>query len=353
MGRTKRAQMTPSTPRTQGNNPHPSIRSYLHTPGDLLTQEELSNMAPSSPSSTLSEEVPNTGTNGTAAPAPDWYALYASLPKKEDFHSLLEEVKTTLHTEISALGSSITALETRVQALESRRPDLPCPALAATTAQAKQIQDLRLHIEDLDNRSRRHNIRVRGCRETDPPEDTRAILTPLFNRILNRPRDARIPIDRAHRALKPKPPPGAPPRDIICHIPDFQLKEEIMRKARTERSWRHEGQTVELYNDLSHLTLQARRALRPLTTAMQEAQIRYRWQFPFALTARRDDTEATIRSPQDVQAFQEALGLPQMPIADWTNCPMNERFTGRPTRRHIQQGPNAEFTSLQQASPEE
>ncbi|CAH2278302.1 Hypothetical predicted protein [Pelobates cultripes] len=250
MGRTKRAQMTPSTPRTQGNNPHPSIRSYLHTPGDLLTQEELSNMAPSSPSSTLSEEVPNTGTNGTAAPAPDWYALYASLPKKEDFHSLLEEVKTTLHTEISALGSSITALETRVQALESRRPDLPCPALAATTAQAKQIQDLRLHIEDLDNRSRRHNIRVRGCRETDPPEDTRAILTPLFN-------------------------------------------------------------------------------------------------------PRRDDTEATIRSPQDVQAFQEALGLPQMPIADWTNCPMNERFTGRPTRRHIQQGPNAEFTSLQQASPEE
>ncbi|CAH2301222.1 Hypothetical predicted protein [Pelobates cultripes] len=81
---------------------------------------------------------------------------------------------------------------------------------------------------------------------------------------------------------------------------------------------------------------------------MQEAQIRYRWQFPFALTAWRDDTEATIRSPQDVQAFQEALGLPQMPIADWTNCPINERFTGRPTRRHIQQGPNAEFTSLQE-----
>ncbi|CAH2277907.1 Hypothetical predicted protein [Pelobates cultripes] len=178
-----------------------------------------------------------------APPAMDWYALFTSLPKKEDFQSLLEEVKTMLRTEISALGTSLTALEARVQTLESQSPDLHCPAVTTTKAQVKQIQDLRLHVEDLDKRSRRHNIR--------------------------------------------------------------------------------------------------------------EAQIRYRWQFPFALTARRGNTEATIRIPRDIQAFQEALDLLQTPILDWTNCPVNERSAGSPVHRNIQQGPDTDYTPLQQAEPEE
>ncbi|CAH2283695.1 Hypothetical predicted protein, partial [Pelobates cultripes] len=91
MGRTKRAQMTPSMPRTQGNSSHPSIRSYLHTPGDFLSQEEASNMAPSSLSSTLSEEYQRTESGWPAPQTPDWYILFTSLPKKEDFQSLLDE----------------------------------------------------------------------------------------------------------------------------------------------------------------------------------------------------------------------------------------------------------------------
>ncbi|CAH2282898.1 Hypothetical predicted protein [Pelobates cultripes] len=86
---------------------------------------------------------------------------------------------------------------------------------------------------------------------------------------------------------------------------------------------------------------------------MQEAQIRYRWQFLFALTARRGNTEATIRTPQDIQAFQKALDLPQTYIIDWTNCPLNERLTGRPIRRNIQQGLNTDFATLQQVEPDE
>ncbi|CAH2316644.1 Hypothetical predicted protein [Pelobates cultripes] len=169
MGRTRRAQMTPSTPRRQGNNPHPSIRSYLHTPGDLLSQDEASNMAPSSPGSMMSEDGPSIGSSMPSPPAPDWYALFTSLPKKEDFQSLLEEVKTKLRMEISTLGTSLTALEARV---ESQGPDLHCLAVMTTKTQVKQIQDLHLHVEYLDNRS--HNIRVRGCRESDNPDDTRA-----------------------------------------------------------------------------------------------------------------------------------------------------------------------------------
>ncbi|CAH2324658.1 Hypothetical predicted protein [Pelobates cultripes] len=135
----------------------------------------------------------------------------------------------------------------------------------------RQLMDLQLHVEDLDNRSRRNNIRVRGLRET---ENLRETLTSLFNIILNRPLEARLYIDRAHRTLRPKPPPTPLPRDVICYIQDIQLKEDIIKGARTERTWRYKGQNVELYNDLSHLTLQTRRALRPVTTILQEHHLR-------------------------------------------------------------------------------
>ncbi|CAH2306732.1 Hypothetical predicted protein [Pelobates cultripes] len=272
MGRTKRGTMTPTTPRTQGEGPSASIRSYLHTPGILTSHHEASNMAPSSPGSTVSEDslLTAAGSRDQGTPTPDWYALFTFLPKK-DLQLIVQEVKTTLRTEIASLRTSLQDLEGRVTALEKAGPTMQ--VLQPTHTYDRQLTDLRLHVEDLDNRSRRNNIRIRGLREPIGPEDLRETLIPLFNLILHRPPEARLKIDRVHRALRPKPPPSAPPRDVICYIQDTQLKEEIMQAARTERSWRYKGQTVELYNDLSHLTLQTRRALRPITTLLQEHQI--------------------------------------------------------------------------------
>ncbi|CAH2301031.1 Hypothetical predicted protein [Pelobates cultripes] len=308
MGRTKRTQMTPSTPRTQGEALSASIRAYLCTAGILASQHEASNMAPSSPSSTISEDSQQPTDLRDSSP-PDW---------------------TTLRTEITTLRSSLSALEGRVEALETAGTPAPSNTQKTPDTQSRQITDLRLHVEDLDNRSRRHNIRVRGLQESQGPEDLKDALIPIFiNSPMNRPPEARLYIDRAHHTLHPKPPPSALPRDVICHIQNFQLKEAIMKAARSERTWRIGRHRVELYNNLSHITLQTRRALRPVTTALQDQQIRYRRQLPFSLVARKGTMEATIRTPEDVPIFLEALGLPPIQIRDWTNCPLNDRLMSR------------------------
>ncbi|CAH2310621.1 Hypothetical predicted protein [Pelobates cultripes] len=286
MGRTKRSTMTPTTPRMQGEGPSASIHSYLHTPGLLASHHEASNMAPSSPGSTVSEDslLTAAGPRDQGNPTPDWYALFTSLPKKEDLQSIVQEVKTTLRTEIASLSTSLQDLEGRVTALENAGPTMQVHH--PNHSYDRQLTDL-------------------------PPE-------------------ARLYIDRVHRALRPKPPPLAPSQDVICYIQDTQLKEDIMKEARRERSWRYKGQTVELYNDLSHLTLQTRRALRPITTLLQGDQIRYRWHFLFTLTARNDNIEASIRLPADVPILLNTLRLPATPVMDWTDCTLNERYLGRP-----------------------
>ncbi|CAH2327788.1 Hypothetical predicted protein [Pelobates cultripes] len=73
------------TPTTQSEGLSATIRSYLHTPGLLASHHKASNMAPSSPGSTVSEDslLSAAGSRDKGNPTPDWYALFTSLPKKK------------------------------------------------------------------------------------------------------------------------------------------------------------------------------------------------------------------------------------------------------------------------------
>ncbi|CAH2283983.1 Hypothetical predicted protein, partial [Pelobates cultripes] len=51
------------------------------------------------------------------------------------------------------------------------------------------------------------------------------------------------------------------PRDIICCLDNFTLKEDILRRARLMGTIRIENQMISIYQDLSRYTLQARKAL--------------------------------------------------------------------------------------------
>ncbi|CAH2283422.1 Hypothetical predicted protein [Pelobates cultripes] len=90
-----------------------------------------------------------------------------------------------------------------------------------------------------------------------------------------------------------------------------------MRAARTQSTMRYEDSQISLYQDLSTLTLDARRALKPLTSLMQEKRIPYRWGFPFSLQAKVDNQWHVLRWPNDIPCFLQAVGLPTIPIPNW------------------------------------
>ncbi|KAM8966314.1 mitogen-activated protein kinase 15 [Pelodytes ibericus] len=114
--------------------------------------------------------------------------------------------------------------------------------------------------------------------------------------VIERPKP--IMMDRAHRALRPRGPPGSVPRDVICRIVDFGLKEQIMKRAREIGYLAYEGTQITFFNDLSDLTLQARRALRPLASLLQERNI-CSWGYPFCLNVRTSEGVYSVRYHQD------------------------------------------------------
>ncbi|CAH2327817.1 Hypothetical predicted protein, partial [Pelobates cultripes] len=207
------------------------------------------------------------------------------------------------HSSLDRIGEEIRS----IAASMATKTDL----LTLTTT----IQDA-LHLEDLDNRGRRCNIRVRGVPETAGGENATEVLSGLFKMLLQEEAPECFEFERAHRAARPRSIEDGP-RDLICCLHSFPVKELIMRKARERPEWTYRNSQVSLYNDLSPLTLEARRALKPVTTALRDRHIDYKWGFPFALLARHQDSWISARWPAEIPRFLETLDLPPIQITNW------------------------------------
>lgn len=95
-----------------------------------------------------------------------------------------------------------------------------------------QLRDLQRYVEDLDNCRRRHNLHVCGLPESVDRDQLLPNVVGIFSNLLDRTPTTPIDLERIHRSLRPKRRESDPPKVIVCCLVDFQLKEEILRKAR-------------------------------------------------------------------------------------------------------------------------
>ncbi|XP_071987838.1 uncharacterized protein [Engystomops pustulosus] len=253
-----------------------------------------------------------------SAPAPYWHTHLQNLPTKEDFKSLITEVKEAFKSEISEVRRDIQCMTQKIDELETAQADSRrqiSHTQHTLHSQSVALQDMARHLEDLDNRGRRNNIRVRGIPEVEGKEDISTTLQALFSTLLGEP-ETQVKLDRANRALRPKT-LGGNPRDVICCVHDFGLKERIMSAARKNKNFNFNGDAIQLYQDLSGITLQKRRVLRPLLDILRENGISYRWNFPFALSATKDGITATLTVIEELQEFCGIWNIPTPRLDDW------------------------------------
>lgn len=237
-----------------------------------------------------------------------------------DMTEIAADIKNSFSTAITDLKADILMLTEQMSTNEraGRRRDRAIARIdTIIDSHSLHLITMNRQLEDLDNRGRRNNIRVRGVPESITTEQIRPALTSIFNNLTDRPAESPIEFDRAHRALKPKPPEEAPPRDIICHLPNFTLKEEILQRARQNDAIIFNDKEILLFQDLSPITLKNRRALKPLLEVLKEKNISYRWKFPFALQATFQGKHFFLRTPDDLTTFYENLHMEYIPLPDW------------------------------------
>uniref|UniRef100_A0A8C5W8K9 Uncharacterized protein n=1 Tax=Leptobrachium leishanense TaxID=445787 RepID=A0A8C5W8K9_9ANUR len=319
-----RGKKPPSDPQTPVRPPRAATRPL---DGYLLPAARL---ASCSPAPKMVDATPSTtGHDPSAAIAKlelRLQSILAGMPTKTDLADMLTDLHASVRRDVEEVRGEVTDLGGRVTRLEQTVAEQP----PATREHPAAYSELRRLVDDVDNWGRRNNLRIRGLKEMDPPEQLEELLCRFFNEVLGRAPASPIELNRAHRALRPRPQEGEPPRDVICNFASYRLKDQLMKHTRNARKWDFEGQSLELYHDLTPFTLAARRHLRPITQALTQRHIPYRWGFPLALTVRIDGTTHSICCPRDVPDFVATLHLPPMEVLDWERA--ESRRPGRQAR---------------------
>lgn len=106
--------------------------------------------------------------------------------------------------------------------------------------------------EELDNYTRRNNLRVYGVKEGSETGDMVQWTGTFLREITGIPADHPLHIERAHRSLQQRPTDdNAPTRSLVVRFVNYQHKEQVLAKAWSMKNLQYEGKRIYIYHDFS------------------------------------------------------------------------------------------------------
>lgn len=142
-------------------------------------------------------------------------------------------LEETHRRDIQEVREDVSALANRVSTGEASFSTLENPVSELERSQDHHRDTaitLQLHLEDVEDQSRRNNLRLRGLPETIEAESLGETVQEMFRTILDDPAGS-IDIDQAHRALGPRSSDPGRPRDVVCRLFRYPQKDAILRRV--------------------------------------------------------------------------------------------------------------------------
>lgn len=235
--------------------------------------------------------------------------IEAPILQIEEAHNKdIQEVREDLHI----VENRVTSGETRISTLEERMQAME----QSQHAHLLEAQEMKLHLEEMEDRSRRNNLRLWGIPEATGQEDLAATATAIFQGLLDNP-PPHLEIDRIHRTLGPKSTDPARPCDVLCRLHRYAQKETLLRKAWDQGEVEFDGAHIQILPDLSRATLQRRAMLKPVLELTRNLGCTYRWGYPLAVIFRTDRASFTLRTTADLPALFDFLGTEPIQVPNW------------------------------------
>lgn len=200
---------------------------------------------------------------------------------KEEIFAKMDGVAAKLHMEISSandeLKASIEPLQRLVDTHEETINDLKLSANdhsdrlneleAKVSTLTAQVTSLDGKCEELENRSRRNNIRLIGIPENSEGPKVTDFVANMLQESLGL--DEKPMLDRAHRALREKPKPGAPPRPIVARVHFFHTRSMILQRAGEASPLLYNGKRIFIFPDFTSSVAKKRAAFGPVKRSLR------------------------------------------------------------------------------------
>ena len=217
----------------------------------------------------------------------------------------IKDIKATVEViegKISSLSSRMDEAEERVAELESAADT----SKQQVSALQETVQRLQEHVEDLDNRGRRCNVKILGIPELKEGNDMIQFLQREIPTML----ECQFPtleMQRAHRI--PTGPPrreqreGGQPRPVIINFLRYQVKEEILRAAREKGQIVWQGSKLMFFPDFSKKTMERRASFKQVKSDLRNRGVEYMLRFPATLEIKHDGARHRFTSPEEASEF--------------------------------------------------
>lgn len=228
---------------------------------------------------------------------------------RAEFIAELRSSHERLTTSINSLNSKVRDIETAATDMDRRIAELEttCKTLDSENRRIKEKMD------DLENRSRRNNLRIIGIPEGAEGSQPTMFMESFFTELFGASKLPSPPeIERAHRAPIPKPQPGAQSRPMLVRFLRFQAKEEILRLSRQQGQLLYKNSRVHIFPDLSAELRNRRNEFKSVKLKLHEAGLKFRMQYPARLIFSFDGSAHKFDSAAEASSFLNATVLPAL-----------------------------------------
>lgn len=217
----------------------------------------------------------------------------------------LETSVGEIKQQMEKLDKRLTTVEHRVSNAEDRsiRHERALGYLLRREARLTAKQD------DMENRLRRNNIRVYGIPEEAEGKEMVPFMVEFFRTTLTLKDDVEIKLERALRAIAPKPKTKASTRSIIVRFLDFSVKQAVLQQAWKQRDITFQGQKVYFDQDYSPDVQRKRKQVREVIKRLREKNIKAQSAYPAQLKVFLDTGVKVFPSLLEAQSFLKELGV--------------------------------------------
>uniref|UniRef100_A0A5F8GFH3 L1 transposable element RRM domain-containing protein n=1 Tax=Monodelphis domestica TaxID=13616 RepID=A0A5F8GFH3_MONDO len=202
----------------------------------------------------------------------------------------------------------IQSLRTRVKQLESNDLTRQQDTIKQNKKNEKieeNVKHLIHKTDDLENRSRRDNLRIIGLPED---HDKRKSLDIILEEIIqeNCPeileQEGKVEIERIHRSPPVFNLQLTTPRNVIAKFKNNQMKGQVLQAAK-KKPFRYNGNTVRITQDLSASTLTDRKPWNTIFRKARELGLQPRIKYPSKLTIFLQGKVRSFNTTEEFQAF--------------------------------------------------
>ena len=234
----------------------------------------------------------------------DMNKIFASLAKIAEEVKGIEEIKrTTASTE-----SKLTVMMTRLQEAEARLDFLESAERERQTNPPATKDDFALlkdKLEDLENRSRRNNVRFIWIPEDKVHGEMTDFIEKLIPDLLGI--EKKCEVERAHRVPTQLAQPGGKPRPIIARFLRSSDRDLVLRAARKKGELICESHKILLFPDYSKSTQQRRDKFKECKKKLHERGMNFRLDFPAKLIIDTENGSKRFDCSRKAMAFIESI----------------------------------------------